>query len=309
MKTILRFALIFVGVLNLIAAENSNEKSQLKKIQVNGIELHYMEQGKGVPEVFVHGGLDDYRYWSAEMEPFAQHYRAVTYSRRYNYPNENGSLRSDHSAIVEAEDLAALIKELKLPAAHVVGASYGAYTALFLALKHPELVRTLVLAEPPVVRWLPNLPQGNAAFEDIMNNCWKPVGRTFQSGDDTEALRLTVHWFVGNGYVLPGGATSFDSLPEEMRTYLLGNAREWKALTTSTDAFPKISPEDVKKMKVPTLILSGEKTLELHKLIDAELERLLTNKKRVIIPNASHDMWSEYPELCREATLAFLASH
>ena len=41
--------------------------------------------------------------------------------------------------------------------AHIVGYSYGGYTALHLAVNHPEMVRTLVLAEPPLVPWLTNL--------------------------------------------------------------------------------------------------------------------------------------------------------
>ena len=67
------------------------------------------------------------------------------------------SPRGDYSAIVDADDLAALIRKLKLAPAHIVGVSYGAYVALFLAARHPELVRSLVLSEPPVLRWLPEL--------------------------------------------------------------------------------------------------------------------------------------------------------
>jgi hypothetical protein len=47
----------------------------LKKIRANGVELHYIDQGKGVPVVFVHGGLVDYRRWFDQVEPFAKKYR------------------------------------------------------------------------------------------------------------------------------------------------------------------------------------------------------------------------------------------
>ena len=43
-----------------------------------------------------------------------------------------------------------------------MGFSYGGYTALMLALKHPELVQTLTLAEPPLATWLNDLPGDQA---------------------------------------------------------------------------------------------------------------------------------------------------
>ena len=272
---------------------------QLTRLRVNGVDLHYLEIGKGVPVIFVHGGLDDYRMWDAQLEPFSQQYHVIAYSRRYNYPNNNPRIRPDHSSIVEADDLAALIKELKLGPAHIVGHSYGALTALFLAVRYPELVRTLVLAEPPVMRWAEETAEGRALLAEFMGNLWKPAGEAFRQGDKEQALRVTVKYFAGEGV--------FDQVPEAQRKYWMGNLREWQALTTSIDAFPALSREDVKRIKAPALMLSGERTLDIHKFVDGELQPLLLNGERVMISNASHDMWSEQPEACGRAALAFLA--
>src|SRR5262245_2927891 len=76
-----------------------------------GITLHYVEEGTGVPVIFVHGSLSDGGYWADQIGPFAQHYRAIAYSRRYNYPNVNPA-RPRYSAVVDAEDLAAFIHAL-----------------------------------------------------------------------------------------------------------------------------------------------------------------------------------------------------
>ena len=54
--------------------------------------------------------------------------------------------------LVEAADLAALIKALKLKHVNLVGTSMGAATALTMAVEYPKLVRSLVLAEPPLSR-------------------------------------------------------------------------------------------------------------------------------------------------------------
>src|SRR3954469_21181865 len=155
-----------------------------KTIRVNGVELHYLDQGKGVRVVLVHGGLEDYRSWQPQMEAFSQRYRTIAYSRRHNYPNARTSPEPDYSAVLDAEDLAALITTLNLKPAHVVGVSYGAYTALLLAQKHPQLVRSLALCEPPVLRWLPRLTGGQPLFDDLMSKVWEPSTRGFREGDE-----------------------------------------------------------------------------------------------------------------------------
>jgi len=49
----------------------------MRSIRVNGVELHYIDRGRGESVVFVHGALDDYRMWEPELEPFTQHYRVI----------------------------------------------------------------------------------------------------------------------------------------------------------------------------------------------------------------------------------------
>jgi non-heme chloroperoxidase len=281
--------------------EATETKFSLKKVRVNGVELHYVESGKGTPVIFVHGGLDDYRQWKKQLEQFSPYYRVIAYSRRYNFPNNNPHIRPNHSAIIEAEDLAALIIRLKLGRVHIVGHSYGALTALTLAVKYPEMVRSLVLAEPPVLRWVQTSPQSKALFDEFMDKLWKPVGEAFRHGEKERALRLTINYFAGEGVL--------DQVPETQRNYWRSDLREWQALSTSLDAFPPLSREDVRRIKVSALMLSGGQSLPIHKFIDSELQPLLSKGERLVIPNASHEMWSEQPDVCRRSVLAFLAKN
>src|SRR6266513_5323138 len=92
----------------LVAQQGDGERfsALIKNVRVNGIELHYLEKGSGMPVVLIHGGLGDYREWNPQIERISSHYRVIAYSRRYNYPNNNAEI-PDHSATVEARDLAA----------------------------------------------------------------------------------------------------------------------------------------------------------------------------------------------------------
>src|SRR6187455_2965558 len=121
-KFIIRLTLYIAVVM---FAQEIMAQTSMKKVRVNGAELHYVEQGNGVAVVFVHGGLEDYRAWQPQMKAFSKRYHTVAYSRRYNYPNNRVVPREDYSAIVDADDLATLIKKLNLGPAHIVGVSYG----------------------------------------------------------------------------------------------------------------------------------------------------------------------------------------
>src|SRR6476659_3277406 len=137
--------------LALLAAVAHAAPPEPTKIIVNGVELHYISAGAGEPVILLHGGQGDYRSWEPQMAALSRHYRVISYSRRYNFPNQNPQTATNHSAIVEADDLAALVKALHLKRADFVGTSMGAATALTLAIRHPNMVRSLVLAEPPIL--------------------------------------------------------------------------------------------------------------------------------------------------------------
>ena len=292
---------VFMAAQDSRVASVSEKPSQFKNVRVNGVQLHYLEKGKGVPVIFVHGGLDDYRMWEAQIKPFSENYHVIAYGRRYNYPNNNLNVRPDHSALVEAEDLAALIKKLKLKPAHIIGHSYGALTALFLAVKHPKMVRTLVLSEAPAHSLALDKPAGAVLVNEFLDNLWKPAALAFNNNEKERALRLTVKYFAG--------ADVYEQVPQNVRDYWMGNIREWEALTTSRDAFPALSREKVKRIKIPVLMLSGERSLKVLKFIDEELKPLLPNAERIIVQNATHDMWSEQPDTLKKAVFGFLEKH
>lgn len=71
-------------------AQTQDDASALKKVTVDGVELHYEERGQGEPVIFVHGSLSDGSYWHDQIAAFAEAgFRAISYSRRYNFPNKN----------------------------------------------------------------------------------------------------------------------------------------------------------------------------------------------------------------------------
>ena len=96
---------------------------------------HIIESARsGEPVILLHGGQGDYRSGEPQMRELSRYYHVISYSRRYNYPNANPQTATDHSARVEAADLEALIKALRLKRVNLVGTSMGAAAALTLAI-------------------------------------------------------------------------------------------------------------------------------------------------------------------------------
>lgn len=272
-----------------------------RKIRVNGVELHYIEQGAGEALVLVHGGLGDYRSWEPHLGPFSRRFRVLSYSRRYSYPNKNHVIGRDHSVFAEADDLAATISRLQLGQVHLVGHSYGAYAALVLALERPEVVRSLVLAEPSALCWAKDAPGGDELLDQMANTVWEPVRKAFQDGAIESAIRIFSDGIGGPGY--------FERLPGSAQTARLQNARALQALMQSSDAFPALSRDAARRLPVPTLIIEGEKTIGIHRLVDDELLRSIPGSERVIIPDAAHGSPADNPQAFNLAVLGFLSKH
>src|SRR6476469_9449074 len=178
-----RLRLLLLSVLMGLPAVEHCHSTNLHVVHVNGVELHYADIGHGSPVVFIHGGFVDYREWLPVIDALGPGYRSIAYSRRYNYPNHNPLPQVRiHSPEIEAADLAALIDRLHIQPVTVVGVSYGGFTALELAIKHPELVRSLVLVEPAILSWLPEISGGQPLLDDFNTRLLIPSRDAFLSG-------------------------------------------------------------------------------------------------------------------------------
>ena len=81
-----------------------------------------------------------------------------------------------------------------------------------------------------------------------------------------------------------------------------------EALTRSSDPFPPIDRAALAQLKVPVLLIAGEHTTLIHRLVNEELARLITTAESVTIPNAGHASAQENPAAFDAAINAFLAA-
>jgi len=295
--------LILSGILVLSTTGFSQNLATDNTIDIgNGITIHYVEKGSGPPLILVHGSLSDYTYWLSQMTPLSRHYRVVAYSRRYNWPNSNPE-RNGYSAEADAEDLVSLIGTMHLGKVYLVGHSYGALTSLFVAARHPELLKAIVLAEPPLVPLLKNLSgrdseTGKELYADLQTRMVAPMVSAFSRGN-TEAGVSTFINFVFND------PQAWHNLSPASRAETLKDAHEWEVVLTRGTLFPELAIADLRAIQTPVLLMSGAKSYWFLGPIDSELLELLPNSRQIIFSNTGHQMWLQHPDEARGYAEAF----
>jgi len=113
--------------------------------RIHGHRIYYATRGSGPTLVFLHGGGESgERSFARQLDVFAEHHHIVAPDQvgQGRTPDISGPL--SYTAMME--DTAALLDKLKLKHVDVVGFSDGGILALMLAIRHPELVRRLVIS-------------------------------------------------------------------------------------------------------------------------------------------------------------------
>ena len=277
----------------------SDRTTDIKKARVNGTELSYIDSGRGVPVVLIHGTASDYRIWMSQIRPLAAKYRVIAYSRRYHTPNPWKGDGSDYSAELHAQDLVALLQSLNLGPAHLVGHSYGGTVALLVARDHPELVRSVVAMEPGM-SGLVTGEQGEA-----LRTGWKQVldatKAAAAAGNDEQAMQILVDWALK-----PRG---FRQVSPPMKAMFAENVRAVKVQLASTAPPVSFTCEESGALKVPLLLVEGESSADYMVAASRALQACLPAAERVAIPHATHNMQLDNSYAFNRTVLDFLSKH
>lgn len=112
-------------------------------IHVNGIDLHYVDRGKGEPLLLVHGFNSCAAEWGSIADALAQDYRLIIPDLRgHGWSTEPAS---SFSALRSSADISALLNALGLRRVRAIGQSYGGMALLHLATREPDRISSMVL--------------------------------------------------------------------------------------------------------------------------------------------------------------------
>lgn len=147
----------------------------MPQIRVNNVELFYEEKGSGSDVMlFSHGFLMDHTMFDFQTDAFKEHFRCIAYDHRGHGRSEVITSSYDLDALVN--DAIGLIEALAIGPVHFVGMSTGGFVGMRIALRRPELLKSLILIDTSAdAEDKDKLKQYNLLLKTVNLVGWRPV--------------------------------------------------------------------------------------------------------------------------------------
>ena len=203
----------------------------MPSIKINGAELYYETFGKDTPRqapvLLIHGSTGTGRSnWSLAAPLLARHRYVIVPDCRGHGQSSNPGL--SYSFKEMADDMAALVRALGFPKAHIIGHSNGGNVALVMLVEHPEVVQTAIL---------------QAANAYVSTDLLEKEPSYF----DPERVEKQDQAWMKNMIALHGAAHGTAYWRDLLRLTL-----------QETISAPNYTPDDLAKVQLPTLVIQGE---------------------------------------------------
>ena len=267
---------------------------QSTPFDVAGCTLHTEEVGDGPPVLLIHGAGAYAGVLRPCLDALADSARVVAYDRR-------GCARSTHAPVRDfgqhVADAAALVRGLVGEPVTVMGWSAGAMIALELAIRHPDTVQSLVLAEPPLQLKAPRpLALGAVAR-------WEFTRLRHGNRAGAEVFYRWVSQYRGAG-------NAFEAYPEEWRSQMLDNADAlFSEIRFGGGALGEfVKKRELASLELPVRILVGTRSAPVFEPAARYLARVVPHSEWIAVPHASHMIPTDAPMAVAEAVLAAITA-
>ena len=261
------------------------------------VSLYFEEAGQGEPIVFVHEFADDLHSWEPQLRFFSRRYRCVAFNAR-GYPlSDVPQAVSKYSQAIATDDIARVMRHLKIAKAHVIGCSMGGYATLHFGLRYARLAKSLTV----VGAGYGSDPDKRAQFLDDT----EVMARRFDELGTAEAVKP---YQIGPARVQfqnkdPHGFAQFCA--EFAKHSARGSANTLRGVQARRPSIYSLE-SGLRKLKVPLHIMSGD---EDNNCIDPAvfIKRVCPSAWLTIVPNTGHAVNVEEPDLFNRLTAEFLA--
>lgn len=279
-------------------------------LDANGIRMHYIRHGEGLPLVLVHGWPEFWLTWRKNILPLAEEFDVVTPDLRGFGDTEKTALPEPPSQLLDdlVEDLRGLADALGFERFGIVGHDVGAYVAQAFARKYPERLTGLFFFNCPYPgigrRW---------AEADHLKEIWyqsfhqKPFAAALV-GESRKTCELYIRHFLDHWSHEPG---LFDEdldlwVDNFMRPGNLQGGFDWYISTNeSRIGLIRNGPPELPKIEMPTRVLWGVSDSVLKVEWADRLGDYFADLHFTHAPRAGHFVHYERPELANREISEF----
>jgi pimeloyl-ACP methyl ester carboxylesterase len=270
----------------------------MPKVQLSsGLTLHYQRVGEGPDLVFIHGLTGNLASWHLRIVPLLRdHFRILTYDLRGH--GHSDIPPTGYTTEDMAGDLKALLEVFGIEQPYLVGHSYGADTALYFSLLHPQRVKKVIAAESG----LPALI-GLRARDDWEGwTYWvKALERFGMTVPDDK--RTDIDYMLRLSLRVPkqtGPAIGRNRKPEPILRLLE------TTMVRDYEVVGELSLENIPRIKTPVLLVYGEGSA--YRGTYEFLRTHLPNVQTVLLPRSDWEHFGplEQPDLFAATVLDYL---
>lgn len=263
------------------------------KARLAGVE-DGAEDASRPPVVFLHAGVADRRMWQEQVQAFAPRHRVIAYDRR-----GFGKTRGEPETFSHIEDLLALLDQLDIDKAALVGCSQGARIAIDFALTHPERAAGLFLVAPAVTG-APSPQAFPPAVEALLE-----MLEEAEEEEDLDRINLLEAWMWLDGPDSEEGRVG--GAVREL--FLTMNATALNAPDPGPETNPAAFPAAYARLadlKLPAQVLWGDADFPHIQQRCVHLVQAIPRALGTVVPGTAHLPCLEQPAVFNRHLRAFL---
>ncbi len=258
-------------------------------VEVHGLSLAYRRTGHGPPVMFVHGGVEDSRAWTPQLDALSDEFTVIAWDE----PGAGGSqdVPDEFGLADYADCLAAVVRALVGSPTPVVGISWGTTVILEVYRRHPAVVRSMVLADG-YAGW-----RGSLGAEEADARL---AGVRAALAEPDDAFDPTLPGlFAGQP---PASVVSLmAAMAADVRRHSMLTALTAMAHADLTEVLPTV--------RVPTQLIWGALDARSPLSVAREFERRVPGATLAVIPDCGHVSNLEAPGPFNDLVRGFLRSH
>ena len=280
-------------------------------VKVNGIDLYYEIHGSGEPLLMIEGLGYSAWMWYKQIPAFRERYQVILFDNRGAGNTDKPD--TEYSIEIMADDASGLLRTLGIGPVHVLGISLGGFIAQELALRHPDLVKSLTLVSTnsgPGKRAMRNSQHMNGLFK-----LWGILPGTFEMGGKASVplgfeYGITREDRIRYGLSLAFTPEYFKEHPDEIArivSWRLDNPQPGYAWTRQLMAGMNFdSSGRAEGIHAPTLVVNGAEDRIVSPESARELAGRIPDSRYVEIEGSGHLLFIERSDEFNDTVMGFL---